>query len=52
MAKKFFYVCAGIFLLVGAYALGARSAGAQLGGEVEGASVFLDGNPEPVLISV
>ena len=26
MAKKFFYVCAGLFLLAGAYATGARSA--------------------------
>jgi hypothetical protein len=29
MAKKFFYVCAGLFLLAGAYALGARNAVAQ-----------------------
>lgn len=29
MAKKFFYVCAGLFLLAAAYAFGARSAGAQ-----------------------
>lgn len=29
MARKFFYVCAGLFLLAGAYALGARSASAQ-----------------------
>lgn len=28
-AKKFFYVCAGLFLLAGAYAIGARNAGAQ-----------------------
>ena len=29
MARKFFYVCGGIFLLALAYHLGARSAGAQ-----------------------
>lgn len=28
-AKAFFYVCAGLFLLAGAYALGARNASAQ-----------------------
>ena len=32
MAKRFFYVCAGLFLLAGAYALGARNAGAQAPG--------------------
>jgi len=31
-AKRFFYVCTGLFLLAGAYALGARSAGAQAPG--------------------
>jgi hypothetical protein len=41
MAKKFFYVCAGLFLLAGAYAMGARSAGAQSGDGVAG--VFSDG---------
>lgn len=30
-AKKFFYVCAGLLMLAGAYAMGARSAGAQGG---------------------
>lgn len=29
MAKKFLYVCAGIFLLVASYHFGAQSAGAQ-----------------------
>ncbi|NOT35528.1 MAG: hypothetical protein HOP12_15390 [Candidatus Eisenbacteria bacterium] len=29
MAKRFFYVCAGLFLLAGAYAMGARNAVAQ-----------------------
>lgn len=29
-AKKFFYVCAGIFLLAGAYTIGARNARADL----------------------
>jgi hypothetical protein len=32
MAKKFFYVCAGLFLLALSYHLGARSASAQIGG--------------------
>ena len=37
MAKRFFYVCAGLFLLVLSYHLGARSAGAT--GAVECAGV-------------
>jgi hypothetical protein len=32
MAKSFFYVCAGLFLLAGAYAFGARNAVAQAPG--------------------
>jgi hypothetical protein len=32
MAKRFFYVCAGMFLLALSYHLGARSAGAQAPG--------------------
>lgn len=32
MAKRFFYVCAGIFLLALSYHFGARSAGAQAPG--------------------
>ena len=35
-AKAFFYVCAGLFLLAGAYAMGARSAQAQVGAVVSG----------------
>jgi len=31
MAKKFFYICAGILMLAISYHLGARSAGAQAG---------------------
>lgn len=31
MAKRFFYVCAGLFLLAGAYAMGARSSQADSG---------------------
>ena len=31
MAKKFMFVCAGILMLAGAFALGARSAEAQIG---------------------
>lgn len=38
MAKRFFYVCAGLFLLAMTYHLGAKSAGAQAGGEVIGVS--------------
>lgn len=35
-AKKFFYVCAGILLLVIAYSVGAHKAGAQSGGQFAG----------------
>ena len=38
-ARAFFFVCAGIFLLAFAYHLGARSAGAQSAGTVEGADI-------------
>ena len=38
-ARAFFFVCAGIFLLALAYHLGARSAGAQSAGTVEGADI-------------
>lgn len=34
MAKKFFYVCAGLFLLLLSYHLGADRASAQSGGQV------------------
>ena len=37
-ARAFFFVCAGLFLLALSYHLGARSAGAQAGGSVEGAT--------------
>jgi hypothetical protein len=37
-ARTFFYVCAGLFLLAGAYHLGARSATAQAPGVVEAAN--------------
>jgi hypothetical protein len=43
MAKKFFYVCAGLFLLMAAYAVGARSAVAQ-SGSIQGASLEFTGN--------
>ena len=36
MAKRFFYVCAGLLMLAMTYHLGARSAGAQAGGQVVG----------------
>ena len=43
MARKFFYVCAGLFLLAGAFALGARSVGAQAPGDIAGYSVATGG---------
>jgi len=36
MAKKFFFVCAGLFLLALAYQLGATQAVAQVGSQVTG----------------
>ena len=39
MAKRFFYVCAGILCLAAAYNLGARSATAQQGSAVSGIAV-------------
>ena len=39
LAKRFFYVCAGILCLALAYHLGAVSATAQSGASVEGASI-------------
>ena len=39
VAKRFFYVCAGLLCLALAYHLGARSAGAQLGATIEGAGI-------------
>jgi hypothetical protein len=35
-AKKFFYICAGLFLLVAAYSVGAHRANAQAGGQFVG----------------
>jgi hypothetical protein len=35
-AKRFFYVCAGLFLLVAAYSIGAKKADAQAGGPFVG----------------
>ena len=34
MARKFFYVCAGLLCLAISYHLGAKSAGAQVGGSI------------------
>jgi len=52
VAKKFFYVCAGLFLLAGAYAMGARSAGAQAGSQIVGFAVAsLNGNHHYVITS-
>jgi hypothetical protein len=42
MAKRFFYVCVGLFLLVLTYHIGARGAGAQAGSTVVG---FATGGP-------
>jgi len=39
MAKKFMFVCAGLFLLAGAFALGSISAGAQTGSGVRASDV-------------
>ena len=47
MAKRFFYVCAGLFLLALSYHLGARSAGAQILGQPIGN--IADGNACAVL---
>ena len=45
MAQKFFFVCAGLFLLAGAFALGARSVEAQVGfGEVAAAIITASTN--------
>ena len=46
MAKKFFYVCAGLFLLALSYHLGAKDAGAQAGGQIVGmAATQIDASP-------
>ena len=39
MAKKFFYVCAGIFLLALSYHFGASTAHAQYGASIVGATI-------------
>jgi hypothetical protein len=49
MAKRFFYVCAGLFLLALTYHLGARSAGAQAGGTIVGVANY--GNSPMVVTS-
>ena len=43
MARKFFYVCAGLLCLALAYHLGARSATGQTTAVIEGVSVSNDG---------
>src|SRR5688572_25515769 len=50
MAKKFFFVCAGIFLLALTYHLGARSAGAQGPGNPVVAATVANGSA-PVAIT-
>jgi hypothetical protein len=45
MAKKFFYVCAGVFLLSASYQFGARSAVAQSGGPYVVGSFVVDTDP-------
>jgi hypothetical protein len=42
-ARKFFYVCAGLFLLALSYHLGASTAGAQSGSPVAGVAFSGDG---------
>ena len=44
-AKAFFFVCAGMFLLALGYQLGARSAGAQGGAQIDGAAIAMSQNP-------
>ena len=39
MARKFFYICAGLFLLALSYHLGAQAAQAQVGSDVQGAAL-------------
>jgi len=41
MAKKFMFVCAGILMLAGAFAIGARSVEAQVGDQEIVSMVFL-----------
>ena len=41
MAKKFFYVCAGLLCLTVAFHLGAVSGRAQTGGTIDGAALAL-----------
>jgi hypothetical protein len=43
VAKRFFYVCAGILCLALAYHLGARSATAQTGAQISGFTMFWAG---------
>jgi hypothetical protein len=38
-AKRFFYACAGVFLLALSYEVGANHASAQTGGVIEGAAI-------------
>ena len=46
MAKKFFYVCAGILMLALSYHFGASSARAQMGGQIVGVQTWPGGQPE------
>ena len=53
-AKKFFYVCSGLFLLVAAYSVGARRADAQAGGQFAAFTSTLSypaGYPVPLAIT-
>ncbi len=45
MAKRFFYVCAGLLCLAMSYHLGARSAGAQVAGSLVAGSYEPDTSP-------
>lgn len=50
MAKKFFYACAGLFLLTLSFQLGARTAGAQGGGMIEVAGISYWNEPRPCAV--
>lgn len=52
MAKKFFFVCAGILMLVGAYSLGARNVEAQVGGDVVGVSSFVTTSGSYIVVAI
>ena len=52
MAKRFFYVCAGLFLLALSYHMGARGAAAQAEGQVVGIASAYDGAGQTIVTRV